>query len=61
LGPPRPEDWGKLPRCPLAMVLPDNLWIGDWVGPRAGPNAVKERKSLFLSEIEHPSPQAFTL
>jgi hypothetical protein len=35
--------------------IPGTYWIGDWVGPRAGLDAVEKRKILPLPGIE-PSP-----
>jgi hypothetical protein len=41
---PRPLYPGEIP--------PSSQWIGGWVGPRAGLNAVEKRKILPLPEIE---------
>jgi hypothetical protein len=38
----------------------DTNWIGDWVGPRAGLDAVENRKILSLPGIE-PGPSPYRL
>jgi hypothetical protein len=45
---------------PAGVMVPGTHWIGGWVGPRGGLDAVEKRKLLKLSGFE-PRPSSPSL